>query len=84
MNVEIGAEVPLFPEKKYISGIFVAVWSGSMEKEIVLKYTDLSTNIATYFPNNYSHPSPSNLATHLPPTLPPISLTTIHTRLPLT
>jgi hypothetical protein len=25
MNVEIGAEAALFPEKKYISGIFVAV-----------------------------------------------------------
>jgi hypothetical protein len=25
MNVEIGAEASLFPEKKYISGIFVAV-----------------------------------------------------------
>ncbi len=28
MNVEIGAEVALFPEKEYISGIFLAVqWS---------------------------------------------------------
>jgi hypothetical protein len=26
MNVEIGAEVALFPEKEYISGIFVAVY----------------------------------------------------------
>ncbi len=26
MNVEIGAEAALFPEKKYISGIFVAVY----------------------------------------------------------
>ncbi len=26
MNVEIGAEAPLFPEKEYIYGIFVAVW----------------------------------------------------------
>ncbi len=25
MNVEIGAEAPLFPEKEYIMGIFVAV-----------------------------------------------------------
>jgi len=25
MNVEIGAEAALFPEKKYINGIFVAV-----------------------------------------------------------
>jgi hypothetical protein len=27
MNVEIGAEAALFPEKEYINGIFVAVWS---------------------------------------------------------
>jgi hypothetical protein len=27
MNVEIGAEAALFPEKEYISGIFVAVHS---------------------------------------------------------
>jgi hypothetical protein len=26
MNVEIGAKAALFPEKEYISGIFVAVW----------------------------------------------------------
>ncbi len=26
MNVEIGAEATLFPEKEYINGIFVAVW----------------------------------------------------------
>jgi hypothetical protein len=26
MNVEIGAEVALFPEKEYIGGIFVAVY----------------------------------------------------------
>jgi hypothetical protein len=26
MNVEIGAEAALFPEKEYISRIFVAVW----------------------------------------------------------
>jgi hypothetical protein len=27
MNVEIGAEASLFPEKEYISGIFIAVHS---------------------------------------------------------
>ncbi len=26
MNVEIGAEAALFPEKEYISGIFVTVY----------------------------------------------------------
>ncbi len=33
MNVEIGAEAALFPEKEYISGTFVAVY----------KMTDLQT-----------------------------------------
>jgi hypothetical protein len=28
MNVEIGAEAALFPEKEYINGIFVAVHAG--------------------------------------------------------
>jgi hypothetical protein len=27
MNVEIGAEAALFPEKEYINGIAVAVWN---------------------------------------------------------
>ncbi len=33
MNVEIGAEAALLPEKEYISGIFVAVYhcAGSVE-----------------------------------------------------
>jgi hypothetical protein len=31
MNVEIGAEALLFPEKEYISGIFVAVWVGGWD-----------------------------------------------------
>ncbi len=31
MNVEIGAEAPLFPEKKYINGIAVAVYGKSYE-----------------------------------------------------
>jgi hypothetical protein len=26
MNVEVGAEATLFPEKEYINGIFVAVY----------------------------------------------------------
>ncbi len=30
MNVEIGAEAALFPEKEYISGIFFAVWSETL------------------------------------------------------
>jgi hypothetical protein len=27
MNVEIGAETALFPEKEYINGIAIAVWA---------------------------------------------------------
>jgi hypothetical protein len=30
MNVEIGAEAALFPEKEYINGIAVAVWGSQM------------------------------------------------------
>jgi hypothetical protein len=37
MNVEIGAEAALFPEKKYINGIAVAVWQcGSVSKYFLL------------------------------------------------
>jgi hypothetical protein len=34
MNVEIGAEAALFPEKEYISGIFVAVYHGVNAKKV--------------------------------------------------
>ncbi len=34
MNVEIGAEAPLFPEKEYIKGIFVAVISSQLYRRI--------------------------------------------------
>jgi hypothetical protein len=33
MNVEIGAEAALFPEKEYINGIFVAVQPGFWKDE---------------------------------------------------
>jgi hypothetical protein len=33
MNVEIGAEAGLFPEKEYINGIAVAVWFDFTEKK---------------------------------------------------
>jgi hypothetical protein len=32
MNVEVGAEAALFPEKEYIKGIFVAVWGLKQKK----------------------------------------------------
>jgi hypothetical protein len=34
MNVEIGAEAALFPEKEYIKGIFVAVRSSILTGEV--------------------------------------------------
>jgi hypothetical protein len=36
MNVEIGAEAALFPEKEYIKGIFVAVWNDSWKLRKIL------------------------------------------------
>jgi hypothetical protein len=36
MNVEIGAEASLFPEKEYINGIAVAVWNLKAPDEAVL------------------------------------------------
>jgi hypothetical protein len=37
MNVEIGAEAALFPEKEYINGIAVGVWESQVFK-IVIPY----------------------------------------------
>jgi hypothetical protein len=37
MNVEFGAEAALFPEKEYISGIFVAVYCKCVLHRIVLE-----------------------------------------------
>ncbi len=41
MNVEIGADAVLFPEKEYVSGIFVAVHSKSDNKKMPPKTKDL-------------------------------------------
>jgi hypothetical protein len=41
MNVEIGADAVLFPEKEYISGIFVAVHSKSDNQKMPPKTKDL-------------------------------------------
>jgi len=40
MNVEIGAKAVLFPDKEYINGFAVAVWSETKgwEKSIKLRY----------------------------------------------
>ncbi len=48
MNVEIGAEAALFPEKEYIYGIFVAVWgpapSLSSDMPLLLHFIKLTNN----------------------------------------
>jgi hypothetical protein len=45
MNVEIGAEATLFPEKEYINGIAVAVQADILKQERVftLRYKRLHT-----------------------------------------
>ncbi len=36
MNVEIGAEAALFPEKEYINGIAIAVWESTVRPQSTL------------------------------------------------
>jgi hypothetical protein len=48
MNVEIGAEAALFPEKEYISRIFVAVWNMKNGKNLFL--FSLECNASTPHP----------------------------------
>jgi hypothetical protein len=38
MNVEIGAEAALFPEKEYINGIAVALWT--LKRQSIYEITD--------------------------------------------
>jgi hypothetical protein len=38
MNVEIGAEVVLFPEKEYMNGIFVVVYFSFKREEAVFTF----------------------------------------------
>ncbi len=42
MNVEIGAEAALFPEKEYINGIAVAMYYGSILKDQVALWSNPS------------------------------------------
>jgi hypothetical protein len=39
MNLEIGAEAALFPEKEYINGIFVAVCVSFILRNVHCNYT---------------------------------------------
>jgi hypothetical protein len=56
MNLEIGTEAALFPEKEYISGIFLAVcelFSPSLGLRIWLLYvTDGEVDFSSRFQNN--------------------------------
>jgi hypothetical protein len=51
MNVEIGAETALFPEKEYISGIFVAVFLSSLQQLCVhyVEAYDVETNSDLFY-----------------------------------
>jgi hypothetical protein len=49
MNVEIGAEAALFPEKEYIKGIFVAVHSASLS---ILRCRYITVNFVTVASQN--------------------------------
>ncbi len=46
MNVEIGTEAAQFPEKEYINGVFVAVWTASryLSWVFVQEYTGRGQN----------------------------------------
>ncbi len=64
MNVEIGTEAALFPEKEYINGIFVAVYCGLCQAKTVRDFFSayvLSTPIfcrRLYFVRAYILPGP--------------------------
>jgi hypothetical protein len=52
MNVEIGAEATLFPEKEYINGVAVAVWTveygGCVQNNVYNPRYSLSVAIGFY------------------------------------
>jgi hypothetical protein len=49
MNVEIGAKAALFPEKEYISGIFVAVQSQTKETVLLIYYSQYLSLLVMFF-----------------------------------
>jgi hypothetical protein len=54
MNVEIGAEAALFPEKEYISGIFVAVQSDPTQVLLFLNMSPYTLH-AVFLPMQLNH-----------------------------
>jgi hypothetical protein len=56
MNVEIGAEAALFPEKEYISGIFVAVQAvtGRLVENLMVKSGSEKLRFSLSIPNAFS------------------------------
>jgi hypothetical protein len=58
MNVDIGTEAALFPEKEYINGIFFAVQTPSNVRELVAQCSQRHS----YFYNNF--PEMTSFYTH--------------------
>ncbi len=53
MNVEIGTEAALFPEKEYINGIGVAVRNQNRDRNWELKTKKYSQKCAHLFPHRF-------------------------------
>jgi hypothetical protein len=50
MNVEIGAEAALFPEKEYINSIFFAVWDDFLDSSMPSNFSpNIDVNTLLYF-----------------------------------
>jgi hypothetical protein len=49
MNVEIGAEATLFPEKKYIYGIAVAVCCSSASRRQKIDFRTIQNKVLSIF-----------------------------------
>jgi hypothetical protein len=67
MNVEIGAEVALFPEKEYINGIFVAVRSAGpvvpSSNHSACPFINIPTLPSPLYSYSHHHPNTTNYFT---------------------
>ncbi len=75
MNVEIGAEAALFPGKKYISGIFVAVHGRPVRQRVVVlarqagnRFLGFRLGIDSWAPKRFTNSGPA--LGHFPYALP--------------
>jgi hypothetical protein len=66
MNVEIGAEAALFPEKEYISGIFVAVQSSFLQPSFLL-FDQISSWMKSWGTCMQAYAFQDTLCLHFPP-----------------